>query len=120
MTGRFGGAPEGPYADPVDLPEHLSHGGSTAYHAPYRCRCWLCVEWRRSYDRARENAQRRGEWRPPDWRPAKRGRSPWYVCVDEWSFTYDWHQYRDARCVRCGADQQTEELWEEKWKEQQS
>jgi len=101
---------------PVALPPHLEHGGSTAYHAPYRCRCAACLEWRRNYDadrnRGRENRT---------WRPRTVGRSPWYVCVDEFGEPYSWHDYdiRD-RCKRCEQSRETEEFWEAKWKEQQS
>lgn len=90
------------------LPPHLSHGGSTAYHQPWRCRCEACLDWRWTYDQARNRTYGR-EKRP--------GPRSWYVCVDEDSFTYDCHHYRDgARCIRCGANKQAEELWESRWK----
>lgn len=37
------------FADPVELPDHLHHCGSTAYDK-YGCRCRYCVIWRRMYD----------------------------------------------------------------------
>ena len=95
----------------MELPPHLHHGGSTAYHAPYRCRCEACLDWRWAYDQKRSRSYSRKE------RPDKIGRHPWYVCVDEDSFTYGWHHYHDgARCIRCGANKQTEEFWEARWK----
>lgn len=36
------------YADPVELPEGIHHGGSRAY-AQHRCRCRHCVQWRRLF-----------------------------------------------------------------------
>lgn len=72
----------------------------------------MCLSWRREYDRSRDRSIR--PWDRP--RPAKLGRSPWYVCVDEWSESYSWHDYQNRACSRCGADQTTEELWEERWK----
>lgn len=103
-----------PPGEPVDLPDHLRHGGSTAYHKPYRCRCGECVTWRRTYDR--ELTLRRTGGVPS--RRRTTGRSPWYVCTDTLSLTYAWHDY-DASdlCRRCGADRDTEELWEERWQQ---
>ena len=116
MTGPKGGAPRTivPGA-PVGLPLHVKHGGSTAYHAPYRCRCQSCLDWRRRYDRELA-ARHRG---PEPVRRRTTGRSPWYVCVDEYSLTYSWHDY-DAvgRCWRCDAREETEIYWEQKWREQ--
>jgi hypothetical protein len=100
----------------VALPAHLRHGGSTAYHKPYRCRCGECLAWRRLYDR-RIYARREAGKKPRH----MSGRSPWYVCVDRFSTTYSWHDYdRMDLCQSCGADREVEEFWEAKWKEQQS
>lgn len=37
------------YDDPVELPEGVHHGGSTAY-GRHKCRCRHCVKYRRLYD----------------------------------------------------------------------
>jgi len=96
----------------ADLPDHLRHGGSTAY-GKYRCRCRECVQWRNAYDRQLYLRRNGGPLRH-----RVTGRSPWYVCADFLSLTYAWHDY-DARdlCRRCGADRETEELWEERWRQ---
>ena len=97
--------------EPVTLPAHVAHGGSTAYHKPHRCRCAECLDWRRSYDRQRYQNSRVGA--VPTVTP---GPNPWYVCVDDWSYIYSWHYYgADDRCVRCKTDRTTEELWEQRW-----
>jgi hypothetical protein len=44
-------------AEPVDLPEGLTHGAAGAYQS-HKCRCAVCLEWRRAQDRARLAARR--------------------------------------------------------------
>lgn len=101
-----------PPQEPVDIPEHLSHGTSYV-HRHYRCRCEECQEWRRSYDRNRDSSSRRGIWEPLDRRwPTRR---PWYVCARD-GRRHANHRYMAGQCVRCDAEQGIEELWERKWR----
>lgn len=96
--------------EPVAIPGHLGHGSSYVYRA-YECRCELCLEWFRSYHRNRDQALRAGLWKP-----RKRGPVSWYVCCDDWGVTYGQHEYEHDLCIRCGAEEATEEFWEKKWK----
>lgn len=98
-----------PPQPPADLPPHISHGTSAA-HSHYKCRCGGCQEWRRSYDRNRDQAIRKGCW--------KERRQGWYVCIDAWGEAWGMHRYTGfGTCGRCGASQQEEQYWEWKWKE---
>lgn len=53
---------------PKKLPAGVDHGGSRAYGG-YRCRCFRCLGWRRSYDQ-----QRWGATHPP--KPPNNRRPP--------------------------------------------
>lgn len=95
--------------EPVWIPNHLKHGTSYV-HRHYKCRCGLCQEWRRAYDRQRDQASRRKPDRRLQW-------GGWYVCVI-WGEARGEHEYDGGqRCIRCGADRRTEEFWEAKWQE---
>lgn len=110
-----GAAPKGgraPAQPPVAIPVNLRHGTSYVYRY-YRCRCRRCQSWRRTYDRARYRAQNP----VPRRRYAGRlQRGGWYVCL-VWGEARGHHLYEVGRCVRCGADQATEDYWERKWQD---
>ena len=101
-----------PAQKPVPIPEHLRHGSSYVYRY-YKCRCGRCQDWRRGYDRERDQASRRGIWEP---RRGDGGRNPWYVCAEN-GRRYRKHDYRAGVCLRCDAVQAVEEFWERKWEE---
>lgn len=100
-----------PARKPVEIPDHLRHGSSYVYRH-YKCRCRRCQDWRRGYDRERDQASRRGYWEPRK----RGGNQNWYVCAES-GVRFRSHDYLAGQCLRCDARQAVEEFWERKWEE---
>ena len=99
-----------PPQPPVELPDGVFHGTSFA-HRWFKCRCIECQAWRREYDKDRKRDIRDGK-------RIVRKQGKWYVCITRWGQTFGEHEYNwNGRCIRCGADRETEEFWERKWQE---